>query len=184
MDYYLDVLILPSAEFQEPVLMNEVFSRLHQALVSYGKGDIGISFPNFDKKLGNILRLHGSQTSLQQLMSIQWMIRMMDYIKISKIKKIPEVVNYRVVRRIQSKSNCERLFRRSVRKGWLTEEEASLKIKETGDKKLSLPFLQLKSGSTQQRFHLFVEHGPILETFVEGTFNSYGLSSHATVPWF
>lgn len=184
MDYYVDILILPSAEFQESMLMNEVFSRLHKALVSYGQGEIGISFPNFDKKLGNILRLHGSQTSLQRLMSTQWMIRIMDYIKVSGITKIPETVNYRTLKRIQTKSSCERLFRRSIRKGWLTEEEASLKIIEKNNKRLSLPFLQLKSGSTEQRFRLFIEHGPILDSPIEGTFNAYGLSSHATIPWF
>lgn len=184
MNYFVNIRILPSPEFRDSMLMNEIFFNLHKVLVSQGEGEIGISFPNFKKTLGDILRLHGTQASLQRLMSTDWMDRLMNYIKVSGIAKIPENVCYRVVKRIQTKSSAQRLIRRSVRKGWLTEEEAALKIKEKTDKKLTLPFLQLKSLSTEQTFRLFVEHGPITTEPMIGAFNAYGLSTNATIPWF
>lgn len=184
MNHYVDIRITPNAEFSDDMLMNELFFRLHKVLTSHGRGEIGISFPNFNKTLGDILRLHGARISLQRLMSTQWTDRMIDYIKVSGMNHIPEIVNYRVVKRIQTKSSPERLMRRSIRKGWITEEEAALKIREKSSKQLTLPFIQLKSLSTQQTFRLFVEHGPILIESVIGTFNAYGLSSNATVPWF
>jgi CRISPR-associated endonuclease Csy4 len=184
MDYYIDIQILPNPEFLDGTLMNEIFFDLHKVLASDGKTDIGISFPNFKKALGDVLRVHGSQNSLQRLMTLKWLARIVDYINVSEITKIPESACYRVVKRIQTKSCQERLFRRSVRKGWITEEEAALKIREKSNKTLSLPFLHVKSLSTQQRFRLFIEHGPITSEPVTGKFNAYGLSSNATIPWF
>jgi len=164
--------------------MNELFSCLHKALVEYDKGDVGVSFPNVDKTLGALLRLHGHQSSLEQLMAILWTNRIKDNVSISAITPIPEDVSYRVVKRFQTKSSTERLIRRSVRKGWLTQEEASLRISNKSEKLLSLPYLRIKSLSTRQIFLLFVEHGPILTTPVTGAFSAYGLSSNATIPWF
>jgi CRISPR-associated endonuclease Csy4 len=183
MNYYVDIRILPNSELSDGILMNELYSHLHKVLVSHG-GDIGICFPNFNKKLGDILRLHGTQISLQKIMSTQWTANIMDYVKISEILVIPENVCYRVIKRVQTKSSKERLLRRSVRKGWLTEEEAPLKLEEKCDKKLTLPFLQLNSSSTKQRFRLFIEHGPILTDPIIGSFNAYGFSFDATIPWF
>ncbi|MCL1552323.1 type I-F CRISPR-associated endoribonuclease Cas6/Csy4, partial [Xanthomonas nasturtii] len=50
---------------------------------------------------------------------------------------------------------------------------------------LSLPFVVLGSCSTgQASFPLFIRHGPLLSEPKNGSFNSYGLSQEATVPWF
>jgi CRISPR-associated endonuclease Csy4 len=43
--------------------------------------------------------------------------------------------------------------------------------------------LNVGSQSTGHRFRLFAEHKPAPFPVV-GTFNAYGLSSTATVPWF
>lgn len=184
MDYYIDVQVLPHIEFSDSILMDELFSYLHKGLVQYGKGEIGISFPNVDKKLGSLLRLHGNQLALERLMNSCWHNRLKDEIKVSAITPIPGEVTYRIVKRVQVKSNPERLIRRSVKKGWLSAEEAALKISNKTEKKLSLPYLKLKSISTGQSFRLFVEHGPILNKPKPGSFSAYGFSSDATIPWF
>lgn len=184
MNYYIDIRILPSPEFSDSLLMNELFLLLHKSLVMFGQGEVGVSFPNVNKALGDILRLHGHQSSLQRLMATPWIGGLMDYITISETIKIPDVVGYRVVKRIQAKSSSERLIRRSVRKGWLTEEEAILKIHSKSERKLSFPYLRMKSQSTRQMFRIFIEHGPILTNSVTGEFTAYGLSSNATIPWF
>ncbi len=184
MNYYIDIRVLPSSEFSDCILMNELFSRLHKVLVEFGNGEVGVSFPKVNKTLGDLLRLHGRQPVLQQLMATPWIGGLKDYIAVSGVNPIPENVSHRAVKRIQSKSSAERLIRRSVRKGWLTDEEAALKISDKSEKKLSLPYIRMKSHSTGQSFLLFVEHGPILSSPITGAFTAYGLSAHATIPWF
>ncbi|MDB2613919.1 type I-F CRISPR-associated endoribonuclease Cas6/Csy4 [Chlamydiales bacterium] len=184
MNYYIDIQMLPCSEFLSSYLMNEVFSRLHNALVHFGQSEVGVSFPYVEENLGDLLRLHGSQEALQRIMSNPWIGSMINYTKVSSIKLVPANTSYRTIRRVQSKSSPERLLRRSVKKGWLTEEEAILKLRDACEKNLSLPYINVKSQSTGQRFRLFVEHGPIIEKSNKGEFNAYGLSQNATVPWF
>jgi CRISPR-associated endonuclease Csy4 len=183
-NYYIDIRILPNPDFSDSILMNELFSRLHKALVSFGQGEVGVSFPKVNKTLGGHLRLHGHQSSLQRLMAAPWIGELKDYVVASDIASIPESVSYRIVKRAQAKSSSERLRRRSVRKGWLTKEEADLKIVDSTEKTLELPFLKVRSHSTGQLFRLFIEHGPIINTPVAELFSAYGLSPTATIPWF
>lgn len=184
MNFYIDIRLLSVPEIPDCILMNQLVSCLHNRLVVSGEGDIGISFPEVHKTLGRILRLHGKEDSLFELMATPWTSGVKDYFTISSIACIPENVRYRVVKRVQVKSNRERLIRRSVKKGWLTEEEAHLRYGQMEEKSLSLPYLRLKSQSTGQSFLLFVDHGPLLQASIIGKFTSYGLSSHATIPWF
>lgn len=184
MDHYIDIKILPDPEFLETTLINALFSSLHRALVRYGKGDIGVSFPKFKKTLGDIIRLHGSKLALEHLMSERWLNGLTDYIQVAPIEPIPVGVKYRLVRRVQVKSSVYRLQRRSVAKGWLTQEEAEAKITLDKEQRLNLPFLQIKSKSSGQTFRLFVEHGELADRPIVGKFSTYGLSNKATVPWF
>lgn len=164
--------------------MSELFHRLHKALVAFGQGEVGISFPQFNKTLGDHLRLHGSYSSLQRLMGAPWIDGFEDYAVVSDITPIPGNISYRIVKRIQCKSSSERLRRRSVQKGWLTQEEANLKIADEKERVLSFPYLKIKSQSTQQFFRLFIEHGPLLKKPIPGKFSAYGLSTASTIPWF
>lgn len=67
MDHYQDVRVLPDPEFSEPTLLSALFAKLHRALAAYGKGDIGISFPQMQRTPGAILRLHGRHDALTAL---------------------------------------------------------------------------------------------------------------------
>lgn len=184
MNYYLDIQMRPSLEFSEHVLMDEVYFRLHKVMGKFGEGKVGVSFPKVNKTLGACLRLHADKSILEKMMSTSWAHGIEDHIIISSLNPIPEAVSYRIVKRIQIKSSTERVLRRSVRKGWITAEEADLRLANSCDKSSSLPFLNLKSMSTGQKFPLFIEHGPILKSPEAGEFSSYGLSSNATIPWF
>ncbi len=184
MESYQDIRVLPDPEFIEETLMAALFARLHRALVAYGKGDIGISFPEHAKKLGGVIRLHGSQAALTQLEESRWRAGLNDYCRATAILAIPAVTGWRVVSRVQVKSSVERLVRRSLRKGWITEEQAQQRIAEGRDRRCNLPFLTLNSLSTGQCFKLFISHGKLQTTPASGSFSSYGLSDTATVPWF
>lgn len=184
MNHYLDISILPDPEFGQNALMNALFSKLHLALVAQGEGNIGVSFPHADKNLGDCLRLHGEETNLERLMDTDWFKGLQDHCEAFNILPVPKSCQHRVIKRVSVKSSPERLYRRSVKKGWLKQEEANKRIKQAKAYFLKLPYVQLKSASTGQRFRLFIHIGELQDNPVPGTFSSYGLSNQATVPWF
>lgn len=184
MDHYLEIRVLPDSEFSEEMLMAALMAKLHRALGQRGQGDIGISFPEHGIKPGAVLRLHGTQTALSELDSLTWRSGLSDYSMPSGIKHVPVVNQWRCVSRVQVKSSAQRLMRRSVKKGWLTEAEAQQRLLTMQEARTDLPWLNLRSLSTGQSFKLFIRHGDLLSAPVAGIFTTYGLSATATVPWF
>ena len=184
MNYYIDVKLLPDPEFSSSMLMNVLFAKFHRALVESGYGEIGISFPQTQKTLGDKLRLHGSLSAIQRLMEISWLKGLTDYTSVTAITPVPDKCQYRVVKRVQAKSSVERVYRRSVKKGWLTSEEANTRMNDSKEQHLKEPFVQLKSQSSGQSFRLFIQQGKLLDWPVEGEFSAYALSAEATIPWF
>ena len=187
MEHYLEIRLLPDPEFTPTVLMNALFAKLHRALVELGSNAIGTSYPEHRDKpptLGTRLRLHGVAEDLQRLMASNWLSGMRDHISITEIVPVPVGTAYRVVRRVQSKSNPERLRRRLSKRQAIPLEEARQRIPDTVEKRLELPFVQIKSNSNGQAFRLFIEHQPVSSNPTKGEFNCYGLSAVATIPWF
>lgn len=184
MDHYQDIRVLPDPEFSEPMLMAALFAKLHRALVAHGKGDIGVSFPYMQRTPGAVLRLHGDHQALTVLADYGWLKGLRDYADVGPIQAIPTEIQYRTISRVQVKSSAERLRRRAVAKGWLTEQQAQERIPITNEQRTSLPFIALKSLSTGQSFRLFLKLGELQEKPTEGIFSFYGLSSSVTVPWF
>ncbi|MBW4056557.1 MAG: type I-F CRISPR-associated endoribonuclease Cas6/Csy4 [Proteobacteria bacterium] len=184
MGHYIDIKILPDTEFSPSLLMNALFAKFHRALVEAGHGEVGVSFPQAQKTLGDTARLHGSQGALERLMAIGWLKGLTDYTHVTAITVVPGNCKHRVVKRVQAKSSVERMYRRSVKKGWLTAEEAEARMNAGKEQQLKLPFVQLKSNSSGQAFRLFIQHGKLLDASVKGNFSAYGLSDTATIPWF
>lgn len=184
MDHYLEIRVLPDPEFSEETLMAALFAKLHRALVEREKGDIGVSFPLLDIKPGSSLRLHGSAQALSELEKLSWRKGLSDYCECSAVTPVPQIKGWRCVSRVQVKSSPQRLLRRSVKKGWLTEEEAQQRLLQMQEQHTDLPWLNMRSLSTGQSFRLFVRHGEILSSPVSGEFSCYGLSPTATIPWF
>lgn len=184
MNHYIDITLLPDPEFEQNMLMGALFSKLHKGLVTLGYGDIGISFPKLEKTPGEKLRLHSNSQQLKKLMAQNWQKGLNDFTEITIVKEVPTTCQYRTISRAQSKSNIERLYRRSVKKGWLTDEEAKIKQQQHEDQFLDLPFVRLKSSSSSQYFRLFIKQGELQDSPQPGNFSSYGLSSEATIPWF
>lgn len=184
MDSYQDIRVLPDPEFTEAQLLSALFAKLHRALGVRDKGDIGVSFPEYDKTPGSVLRLHGERGALEALEAMRWRAGLNDYSAASAIQPVPASAVWRTVSRVQVKSSAGRLLRRSVRKGWLTEEEASQRLLSARDSVSRLPFIQMRSLSSGQSFRLFIGLGAVVPAPVSGTFTSYGLSAVATIPWF
>lgn len=183
MDHYLDIRVLPDPEFGQVELLNALYAKLHRVLPSLTQGRVGVSFPAHRRTLGECLRLHGTLADLLNLTEVNWLQGMRDYIHIGEPAQVPATALFRVVRRVQAKS-AHNKRRRSVAKGWLSEEEALTRIPDTQQKAMSLPYAEMHSLSTQSRMRLYIEHGPLLDKPVAGTFNAYGLSASTTIPWF
>lgn len=186
MDHYLDIRILPTPEIAEPHVLNALAGKLHLALAEMQSDDIGVSFPRFQldpPRLGNVLRLHGSHARLEQLMQRPWTAGVADYVHIGAVTPVPRTDAHCTVRRVQVRSSAERIRRRQMKRHGWSLEEARARIPDTIERRLSLPFLSLRSSSTGQMFRIFIEQRRS-ESATPGRFNAYGLSQTATVPWF
>lgn len=185
MNYFIDIKILRSGDLPQNLVLSVVFEKLHNSLVEIDSRQIGISFPEHKtNSLGDLLRLHGSKEYLKRVMETSWLVGLDDYVQVHPIHDIPADCKHRIVRRVQSKSNPDRLRRRAMRRHSLEYSEAVERIPDSAEKLLSLPYLHLRSRSTKQLFPIFVDHGAILEGEIRGTFSTYGFSTTATVPWF
>lgn len=192
MDHYLDIRLLPDADFTAPVLLNALYAKLHRVLSAQQRCDIGVSFPGYstgsqqdDKHtppgLGQTLRLHGSAAALDSLMASHWASGFADYALIGNIRPVPATTQAIRVQRRQAKSNPARERARLMRRRNMDAAEAYRRIPDSKARRLSLPFLTLDSSSTGQRFLLFIHQHAATQP-ASGTFNSYGLSSSATLP--
>jgi len=167
--------------------MAALYAKLHRALAAQNSTGIGVSFPGVDLKamhLGRRLRLHGNMASLSALVKSDWLVGMRDHVSLALPARVPEEARHCAVRRVQIKSNPERLRRRLMRRHDIDLQEARQRIPDSTTRLVNLPFVQLRSASTGQPFKLFIEHHPPQSNAVLGEFNTYGLSQLATVPWF
>lgn len=185
MDHYLDIRLLPDPEFSAPMLMNALFAKLHRALAADASIDIAISFPGATvSHLGCVMRLHGSATRLTAHMAQSWLGGMRDHLEITAVAPIPATATPYLVRRVQAKSSAERLRRRYLKRHPETDSSSIVELIPDGvERQLTLPYLRINSSSSGQQFLLFIQQTLASEA-LEGDFNSYGLSSAATVPWF
>lgn len=187
MDYYLDLRLLPDPEFPATLLMSALLAKLHRALHDLRRDDVGISFPDIAqnaRQLGSRLRVHGGNAALADLQVLNWLVGMRDHVEVGLLTPVPSKVKYRTVSRVQVDSNPERLRRRLMKRHAISEEEARQRIPDSAGKRCTLPFASLRSTTSGQPFRLFVRHGALLDAPHAGGFNSYGLSSTATIPWF
>lgn len=187
MDHHVDIDLRPDPEIAAHQLMSALYAKLHRALVRLNSISIGVSFPERNDAaphLGKRLRLHGSQEALAELMGNDWLTGMRDHVLVAPPSRVPEAVAHCAVRRVQAKSNPERLRRRQMRRHNISAEEAQQRVPDEAAKMLGLPFVQVGSSSTGQSFRLFIAHLPVKEPVAGGVFGAYGLSQTATVPWF
>lgn len=188
MDQYIDLHLPPDPEFPAHQLLSTLYGKLHHALVRLHRDDIGVSFPGHNDatpSLGTHLRLHGNSAALSGLMAEPWLGGLSGLVQQSSVQAVPGIAQYRLVSRVQAKSSPERLRRRAMRRHGIDAHTARERIPDSAAESLTLPFVQVASSSTgQPHFHLYIRHGPIRVESAAGTFNSYGLSRDATIPWF
>ncbi len=187
MHHYIDIHLRADPEFPQHQLMAALFAKLHRRLAHMQSNRIAVSFPGYQAApaaLGSTLRLIGDGPELTRLMEQDWLQGMYDHTDVQPQAAVPADAPQRSLHRVQAKSSPERLRRRQMRRHQLTAEQALARVPDSCAETLKLPFLTVASTSTGQRFQLFLRLGPPASTAQPGEFNSYGLSSTATLPWF
>lgn len=187
MNYYCDIHLRPDPDFVSAILLNALFSKLHRFLTEHPALSIGVSFPGYSIKsltLGSQMRLHGNKADISALQNATWLTGMQDHVDCTAVTPVPASSQHMQVRRVQAKSSPERLARRYAKRHKVSETDALRIYQAVRPEKLRLPFLTLNSDSTGQRFILFIEQSAPQPDAVSGSFNRYGLSQTATVPWF
>jgi len=183
MKHYIDVQLKPDAEMRENVLLNKVYTKLHKALCTLKATDIGVSFPQYHVKLGDVVRIHGSDEKLVELQAMNWLGGLVGYCGVSDITPIPAQVKFRTVSRKQSNMTVSK-SRRLVKRGSLSPDEVKQYKAKMFSKGLDHPYLELESGSNGHKHRRYIQFGELLNVQVEGEFDQFGLSKVATVPWF
>lgn len=191
MDYYIEITLLPDPEFPASTLMNAMFNKLHKTLFDLQSNQIGVSFPDYGKTLGDRLRLHGKEEGLTKLNETNWLGRMKDYCQQSLIQPIPDNVQYRTVFRHQdtrSNAKIRRLLNRQEQgkrgtKPALTKQDIDAYQNERDNAYQNGPYLDLNS-SKGQRYRRYILMGELLGLPNDGEFDQFGLSKTATIPWF
>lgn len=183
MEHYLDITLKPDAEMRENVLLNKVYIKLHKALHSLSSTEIGVSFPKYQVMLGNVIRLHGTESKLLQLQETKWIGGLIGYCDVSPLQIIPKNVSYRTVSRQQS-TMTEAKLRRLQKRGSIPIEN----IKRYKAKMFQLgvdnAYLELESSSNGYKYRRYIKFGLLQTENKAGLFDSFGLSNEATIPWF
>ena len=183
MTHYFDIRLLPDTEIPSTVLMNAIYTKLHKVLFDLTSSNIGVSFPKYKKTLGNGLRIHGEKSVLNDLQGLDWIGGMKGYCQIGDIVPVPTNAKHRTVSRIQTTMSQSKL-NRLLKRGSITEDEAKSYKTKMLTRGLDNPYLELQSGSNGQRHRRYIEFGPLLDNPIEGSFDQFGLSKTATIPWF
>lgn len=185
--HYIDITLQADPEISAAHLLGALFDHLHMALVDSKENRVGISFPAYSlspRTLGDTLRLHGPESALAELKTGHWLKGMRDHARIGTLAAAPADAPHRTVQRKQFKTNVDRLRRRRMRRKGETMQQATQAIPSSIERKPNLPYLHARSRSTAQPFCLFINMGSPTTRPTPGTFNSHGLSTTTTIPWF
>lgn len=192
MKYFLELTLLANIEIPLHFIWQKLFQQIHLALAENKQADgtsaIGVSFPEYNLNsccLGTKLRLFAqTRENLIQLDCRKWLERLRDYIRISDIEMVPDHVNrYLIFHNTKNKGSSEKLARRRAKRKGETVEQALAAYSGYTPGILRLPYINIASQTTAQRFKLFIEQ-IIKDSAQEGVFSCYGLSRDSTVPDF
>ena len=205
MRHYIENTLLPNADIALCFLWQKVYQQIHIEFVDIKRENntvpIGVSFPGYDSEknhLGNKLRLFAENKEQFESLDVnKYLNRLLDYVHISSIKEVPSnIKGFVLFKRQQVKSSITRLARRKAKRHGISYEEALASLSGFEEKQTKAPFIQMESLNTEgnvispdetsngrHKFRLFiVKHS--FDQPQQGSFNCYGLSQQATVPWF
>jgi CRISPR-associated endonuclease Csy4 len=193
MKHYQDITLLPDPETPLYFVWEKIYQQLHLALVEIkdpnNKVQVGVAFPQYDEQqhqLGCKLRVFAPSCELLEKLNInQWLSRLSDYVHISSIKNVPEKVErYVMFKRVQLKTNNARLARRKAKREGISQQQALAHFQSHYEKTSRLPYIQIKSCRTEQRYRLLITRVETGSSHIAEGFSCYGLSATSSVPVF
>ncbi|MBA4255964.1 MAG: type I-F CRISPR-associated endoribonuclease Cas6/Csy4 [Polaromonas sp.] len=183
MDHYIDIRLHTNADMSVKELMATLFYKVHVWLARHAQGRIGLSFPEADKALGTVLRVHGTQNDLLIFAMGDWRRTLLLWISQTPVQPVPSHAQHCSVARVQRKS-ANNMRQRAMRRHGLTLEQAIQRIPNTAVEPLNLPHVDIPSSSTGQCVRFFIRQQPAKEQAL-GCFSAYGMGQTGkTVPYF
>lgn len=200
--YYQEITCLPDQEISTGFVLGKVMDAVHLAMVNLTLGTeeqsqcpIGISFPEYRESpgedqtlpIGSKVRLFSrTDTDLVTLDLVGQLTRLSDYVHWTSIRALERRIRgYAIYRRHQPKCSKPRLIRRQMRRKGISETEAAGMYGSFEPRYSRLPYVNMRSHSTGERFRLYVERQETAAIeLVSWGFSTYGLSSRVAVPEF
>ncbi len=192
MKYYQEISLLPDADIGVYFLWQKLYQQIHLALVenkiAENASAIGVGFPEYDAgkfSMGTKLRLFAEEEKdLAQINCEYRLKRLDDYTHIRSIRAVPDKISgYVCFRHIKLKGNKEKLARRRAKRKGETLQQALAYFASYEEERSRLPYINMNSQTTGNRFRLFIEKKAMEEPQI-GPFSCYGLSKITTVPCF
>jgi len=183
MKYFIDIKLLPDDDIPIYFLRNKIYAKFHKILFTLNSTDIGISFPNYKVKLGNIIRLHGTENSLLNLQATSWLGGLSGYCDVSGIQAIPNEVVYRTISRKQP-NMTEAKLRRLIKRGSIDQDKTKEYKAKMFQQGIDNPYLELESASNGHKHRRYLAFGKTTKSTASGEFDFFGLSKTTSVPWF
>ena len=196
MKHYIEITLLPHAEMGLYALWSRVYQQIHLGLVESQKSEgsdgyvsIGVSFPEYlandrHAMLGAKLRLFAKDEAELKAFDVpERLDALSDYVHFTKVRAVPETATEFVrVQRYQTKGDAEKLARRFAKRHDVDMDEAQKAYESYERPATHLPYIRMKSLSSQEFFHLYIRQEACDGMGDEG-FSSYGLGVGA-VPSF
>lgn len=145
--------------------------------------DIGVCFPRYKVMLGDVIRLHGTETKLVKLQNTNWLGGLASNCEIPPIQAIPKNVAYRNIS-LKQANMTEAKLRRLIKRGSISPEEVKQYKAKMFQQGLDKPYLELESTSNGHKHRRYLQFGELSEQATKGEFDQFGLSKKATIPWF
>lgn len=192
MNVYLDITLLPGADISHNFLWEKLYKQIHLGLAETkmpnGLSPIGLAFPEYNAEkhqLGTKLRVFANDKKiLENFNAKKWLHCLSDYTHITGIRDVPSnVTNYIRFKRMQSKSNTERLARRKAKREAIDFDQAMQLLQNRKEMLINSPFINVTSSSSREKFKLFISKEHSFELINAG-FSCYGLSATSTIPDF
>lgn len=189
--YYQELTILPDPDISPYFIWQKLYTQLHIALADiknkHGIDSIGVSFPEYhyddekekSSKLGHKLRVFAPrQADLETLDLNNWLSRLTDYVHIKSISEVGGKANgYVVVKRYRFKP-IEVQAQTLAEKLGVSYEDAMVTVKKRKPE-MKVPFINMKSETTEVLYRLSILQ-KVVDSPVEGSFNTYGLNTMTT----
>lgn len=187
MDYYIDI-TLDSHHAHDT--LRRLLTRLHEILSLDKSLQVGISFPRYGPGVfGNVLRLHGGKETLETVLYHKDLIQPDDspYLTVQDVSRVPEEHGFvRVVRIRPEKTYAavsKRLKkRREAGKNRFSDEEIHRRAVYRSKRDAAFPYVTMKSHTNGKKYRFSIKQVPVTVK-KSGTFNTFGISSTATLPF-